>query len=98
MREWNGADIKVRFDEFAGTRHGNMRVSIDGDALWPYVTPRLAVFACRGVRVFVPDVSHFECLYWLRHAGPCRASTFSVLLIQEVDGRVKPGHDDVETP
>jgi len=30
--------------------------------------------------------------------GLVPASTSSVFLIQDVDGRVKPSHDDVETP
>src|SRR5215475_7014052 len=53
------AEIEMRLDEFSGARHGNVRVGIDGDAFRPDITPRLAMLARSGVRIFVPDLRHF---------------------------------------
>ena len=62
MRERNGRDVEMRLDEDGGFRHGDMGVGVDGDALRPRLASRLAVFARRSVRIFIPDRRHVACL------------------------------------
>src|SRR5664279_1711667 len=50
-----GGLLEMRRHDLGDARHRDMRVHIDGETFRPRLAPRLAVFARRGVRVFVPD-------------------------------------------